>query len=105
MNETNCKLFLKNPSFDPITKKKIIKGKSTYNKWMNQSKEYGLIKETNTKKTNTKKKNAQKYHYLKTKINGPFIPLTGVDIVKQQKNYLNKKKKSMLNMMLVILYI
>ena len=46
MDKKNCKLFLKNPSMDPITQKKIIKGKSTYNKWINQSKEYGLIKKT-----------------------------------------------------------
>ena len=44
MNKNNCKLFLKDPTTDPITKKKIIKGKSTYNSWMEKSGRYNLIK-------------------------------------------------------------
>jgi glutaredoxin 3 len=35
-----CMQFLKNPTIDPITKKRIVKGKSTYNKWMEKSQEF-----------------------------------------------------------------
>ena len=32
ITKKHCLQFLKNQSIDPITKKRIIKGKSTYNK-------------------------------------------------------------------------
>ena len=49
MDKKTCKLFLKNPNTDPITNKKIIQGKSTYNKWMKKSQELGLVKKDKCK--------------------------------------------------------
>lgn len=40
ITKAHCLMFLKNPTVDPITKKRIIKGKSTYNKWMEKAQKY-----------------------------------------------------------------
>jgi glutaredoxin 3 len=50
ITKKHCLQFLKNQSIDPITKKRIIKGKSTYNMWMKKAQEFqsgGNKKENN----------------------------------------------------------
>ena len=52
ITKKHCLSFLKNTTIDPITKKRIIKGKSTYKKWMEKSKEFD--NENNLKGGNNK---------------------------------------------------
>ena len=52
ITKKHCLMFLKNPTVDPITKKRIVKGKSTYNKWMEKTQEFqsgGAKKKVNNK--------------------------------------------------------
>ena len=52
ITKKHCLMFLKNPSVDPITKKRIIKGKSTYNKWMAKAEEFNGGAKEESKKNN-----------------------------------------------------
>ena len=81
ITKKHCMQFLKNPTIDPITKKKIVKGKSTYNKWMEKAQQF---------KSGGKKKkiiNVKEYQNLMKMMNGPFILQDGVDIVKLPNHY------------------
>jgi glutaredoxin 3 len=53
ITKKHCLQFLKNPSVDPITQKRIVKGKSTYNKWMEKAQKFqsgGAKKNNNNNK-------------------------------------------------------